>query len=135
MIAIALIRVISATLLGTEDQAWNSFWVQMEASVSIFAACPTAFRSLFLVNRFSRTAANERPLIEPMWKRSKPNLQSIHIGATLTGVRTVINGGRDLQVESQEDGADHLLTASSHKPLYTPNGSLISEGKIRAMCD
>lgn len=104
MIAIALVRGISAGVLGTEDQAWNSFWVQLEASVSVIAACPTAFRSLFLVNRSSKNKPNQRSVLERLWKRTKPSLQSINVGATLTGMRTVIRGDRDTQLESHDDG-------------------------------
>lgn len=114
MIAIALIRGISAAVMGTEDQAWNSFWVQLEASVSIIAACPTAFRSLFLVNQSSRHTPDQRSVLERLRKRTKPSLPSIHVGATLTGMRTVIRGDKDIELASQDDGDYALLSAPSH---------------------
>ena len=114
MIAIALVRGISAAVLGTEDQAWNSFWVQLEASVSIIAACPTAFRSLLLINRTPKDAPDKRSVFERLLKRTKPSLPSIPVGATLTGMRTVIRGDKDIELASQDDGDYALLSAPSH---------------------
>lgn len=114
MIAIALVRGVSAAVLGTKDQAWNSFWVQLEASVSIIAACPTAFRSLFLLNRSSKPTPDQRSVLERLLKRTKPSLPSNHVGATLTGMRTVIRGDKDMELASQDDGDYALLPAPSH---------------------
>lgn len=114
MIAIALVRGVSAAILGTEDQTWSTFWVQLETSVSIIAACPTAFRSLFLLNQSSRSTPDQRSVFERLLKRNKPSLPSIHAGATLTGMRTVIRGDIDTELASQDDGEYALLSAPSH---------------------
>lgn len=122
MVAIALVRGISAGVLGTEHQAWNSCWVQLEASVSVIAACPTAFRSLFLVNKTSKNTPEKedqgrRSAFERLWKRSKPSLQSIRVGATLTGMRTMIRGNRDTELESQDD-EEYALSPSPAQGVH-----------------
>jgi len=123
MVAIALVRGISASVLGTEHQAWNSFWVQLEASVSVIAACPTAFRSLFLVNKTSKNTPEkdgqgQRSALERLWKRSKPSLQSIRVGATLTGMRTIIRGNGDTELGSRDD-EEYALSPSASRDLHT----------------
>jgi len=123
MVAIALVRGISAGVVGTEDQTWNSFWVQLETSVSVIAVCPTAFRSLFLVNRPpknnpERDNQGQRSAFERLWKRSKPTLQSIRFGATLTGMRTVIRGDGDTQLESHDD-EEYALSSHPAQSIHT----------------
>ena len=115
MIAIALVRGISAAVLGTGDQLWITFWIQIEASVSIIAACPTAFRSLFLVNRSFNQTPDQRSLLERLKKKTKPSLPSIHVGATLTGLRTAIRDDEDIELASQDDGEFTLLSAPKAK--------------------
>ena len=119
MIAIALVRGISAAVLGTNDQAWNSFWVQLEASVSVITACPIAFRSLFLLNRASKPTPDQRSVLDRLLKRSKPSLPSIHVGATLTGMRTVIRDGKDEDFTLHENGDYPLLPSASYDPRST----------------
>lgn len=123
MVAIALVRGISASVLGTEHQAWNSFWVQLEASVSVIAACPAAFRSLFLVNRTSKNTPEkdnqgQRSAFERLWKRSKPSLQSIRVGATLTGMRTMIRGNGGTELDSRDDEG-YALSPSLSQDVHT----------------
>ena len=110
MIAIGLVRAISAALVGTADQTWDTFWVQIEASVSVIAVCPMVYRSLFVINH----ARDKNPdrindnhgrgsVFERVWGRKKPSLQSIGVGATLTGMRTVIHGAGRTRLESLDD--------------------------------
>lgn len=107
MIAIALVRGISSGVIGTNNQAWNSFWVQLEASISVIAACPVAFRSVFLLNHNSKNSPNrghgeegQRSIRGKYWRRVNPGLPSIGVGATLTGMRTMID---KRQLESGHD--------------------------------
>lgn len=123
MIAIGLVRAISAGARGTEDQTWNSFWVQIEASVSVIAVCPTAFRSLFLLNNVAENTHDrivrnpcQRSVLERLWGRTKPSLQSIRVSATLTGMRTVIRGTGKTQLESQDDDGYALSSVVAQNP-------------------
>ena len=124
MIAIGLVRAISAGARGTEDQTWNSFWVQMEASISVIAVCPTAYRSLFLINNSTPDETpdrNDRPpgqgsVLERFWRRTKPSLQSIKVSATMTGVRTMIRGAGKTQLGSQDDDGYALSSVVTQYP-------------------
>lgn len=109
MIAIGLIRGISAGVMGSEDQLWNAFWVQIEAAVSVIAACPTAFRSLFLIKTSPIHMPDQehhnqvhRSILERIWKRNKPSIASINVRATLPGMRTLIrDNGKTQQVDDE----------------------------------
>lgn len=120
MISIALVRGVSAGVLGTEAHEWNSFWVQLEATISVFAACPTAFRSLFLVNGPSNNGPDRRSSPARLWNRTRPSLKSIHIGATLKGIRTMIRGSRGSTLELYDDGVFALGPASDHNLHSVP---------------
>lgn len=105
MIAISLIRVISAGVKGSEDQMWNSFWVQIEASVSVIAVCPTAFRSLLLIKNSPQYRPDKDHLNQKrIWRRKEPILASVDVRATLTGIRTLIRDNGQEQLELQDDG-------------------------------
>ena len=118
MVAIALVRGTSSAVVGTKDLVWNSFWVQLEASVSIIAACPTGFRSLFLLNRSSQHTPDQPSVLERLRKRTKPSLPSVHVGATLTGMRTMIRGDKDIELAPQDssNGVYALLSAPTRNP-------------------
>lgn len=125
MIAIALVRGISAGVIGTTDQAWNSFWVQLEASISVIAACPVAFRSLFLLNHNSKNSPNrghgddgQRSSRGKYWKRINPSLPNIGVGATLTGMRTMID---KRQLESGHDDEYALSSATMRSHQSSPS--------------
>lgn len=121
MIAIALVRGISSGIIGTDNQAWNSFWVQLEASISVIAACPVAFRSVFLLNHNSKNSPNrgqgdegQRSIRGKYWKRINPSLPNIGIGATLTGMRTMIDK-RQLESGNDDEYALSSTTMRSHQ--------------------
>lgn len=112
MIAIGLVRGISAGVVGSVDQTWNAFWVQFEASISVIVACPTAFRSLFLVNHASKNSTvhdnrneGQQSMLQGLCRRTKPSLPSAKVGATMTGIRTAIYDNGNTQLDSQ-DGDD-----------------------------
>lgn len=97
MIAIGLVRLISAQYLPTanENPIWPNFWVQVESSVSVIAVSMTAFRTLFVVTSGPKKTPPEhtnRASSTP-WLRKKINgieLPKVDIGATMTGIRTMI---------------------------------------------
>ena len=121
MIAIGLVRGISAGIIGTTNQTWNSFWVQVEASISVIAACPIAFRSVFLLNHNLKNSPNGGHGDEGrgstrgrFWRRMNPSLPSIGVGATLTGMRTMI--GKTHLESGDDDGyvLSSTMTQSHH---------------------
>lgn len=123
MIAIGLVRGISAGVMGSDDQVWTVFWVHVEASVSVIAVCPTAFRSLFLIkNTPGHTPDNHRDgnqghasMLEKIWRRrrrEKPTLASINVRATLTGMKTLIRDNGQTQLELQDDDDKCALSST-----------------------
>lgn len=139
MIAIGLIRGISAGVMGSDDQVWTVFWVHVEASVSVIAVCPTAFRSLFLIKNTSRHTPdnyNDRnqghisiSMLEKIWRRKKnPGLASTNVRATLTGMRTLIRDNGKTRSEMEDDehndkcalsstrNAEQSISTSNHSP-------------------
>ena len=135
MVAIGLVRGISAGIVGTEDQIWNSFWVQLEASISVIAACPTAFRSLFLINHPSKNNPDggngnqgKRSALERLWRRTKPTLQSIRVGATLTGMDTVIHGSGKTHLDSQDDDGYVLSSTVGQELPSSPSLEALERG-------
>ena len=111
----ASIRVSGLNSRGILDEVWLYLWQQIEACIAVTMISLTAFRSVFVASESSR-ARRERTK-KPWYsstiaaiKRSKPQrgsdeeaiqgLPSIP-SATLTGMRTFIQGGRHVQT-SQE---------------------------------
>ena len=133
MIAIGLVRAISAAPVGTANQTWDTFWVQIEASVGVIAVCPIVYRSLFLINHASDNIADRinddhrRSIFERVWGRKKPSLQSIGVGATLTGMRTMIHGTGKTRLESLDDDGYALSSVMEQK--HQPSLSVDSENQ------
>ena len=99
MIAIAMIRGISAGVYGTHDQIWAAFWVQLEASVSVTMVSTMVFKTLFIAGKSSTPNKHSLLSRDRLWRaRRTPQLPSIETGATMTGMRTVIreNGSTKL---------------------------------------
>ena len=95
MIAIGLIRAISAKYLGSSNQTWSTFWLQLETSVSVIAVSMTAFRTLFVINSGPKRTPPEHTnrSSSKQWLRGKIKeieLPKLNIGATMTGMRTMI---------------------------------------------
>ena len=112
MIMINLIRGIFAAAQGTNVQTWNTFWVQLETSVSVISACPLAFRNLFVaVNHGSRKRrraqieAGQRSFLGKFWKRTRPALCSNIVAAPATDAWMSIRGNQNKQtnVELRDD--------------------------------
>jgi len=97
IIVISLVRAISFGVIGTLDQVWDEFWVQMESSISIIVVCMTAFRTLFVTsqsnqrnNNSPRTGRNWKQYRSPWSREESGYLPDIEPGAMMTGMRTVI---------------------------------------------
>ena len=96
MIVIETVRAISAQIYGSDDQVWDSLWFEMEACVSVITVCMTAFRTLFVMPR--RSQRMRSPSVRsPLWGKKKSNekeslgsLPDVEVGATMTGMRTMI---------------------------------------------
>ena len=121
MIAIALVRGISAAILGTENPVWIIFWIQLEASISIIAACPIAFRNLFLAHRSPSHTPDQLSVLERLRKRTKPSLPTINVGTTLTESRTAIRDEEDIELASQDDGFYAIPSPPSHTLHHKPS--------------
>ena len=133
MVAIALVRGISAGIIGTDNYAWTFFWVQVEASISVTTACPIAFRSVFLLNHNSKNSPNrdrgnegQRSTRGNFWRRVSPGLPGINVGATLTGMRTIIGKS---QLQSRD--VDGYALSSTATQSYRPSPSLETPSEAR----
>ncbi|KAI9796329.1 MAG: hypothetical protein M1835_004320 [Candelina submexicana] len=108
MVITASVRVSGIKSHGTFDDIWLVLWLHIEACVAVAMISLTAFRSAFVVSQSSRS---QRQVAKRAWysssveavKRSRaqrrhdeeaaqelPKIPS----ATLTGIRTFIQGGR-----------------------------------------
>ncbi len=105
MIAIGLVRGISAIYRGTDDEIWATFWVQLETCISVIAASMAAFRTLFVVRFGSKKTPpdhyNKQPSRQRLWrKNNKMELPEVPTGATMTGIRTMIREHGKTQMPS-----------------------------------
>ena len=71
MIAISLVRGISAPIHGTGDEIWASFWIQLESCVATIMVSLSSFRQLFV--GIDRSSGNGGPSpgerIRDGWRR------------------------------------------------------------------
>lgn len=95
IIAIAMVRAISARVYGPDEQVWDSLWLAIEACVSVIMVSMTAFRTLFVMPR--RSQRRRHPSIRSLWWKRKNGgnntvqwLPEVERGATMTGMRTMI---------------------------------------------
>ena len=134
MIIIAIVRISGMVLRNSLDMVWVLFWHQVEGAVAIIMVSITAFRSLLGIKALKE---RERQKMERPWfsYRPKPlaryfkketqdesNSQKLPSvpGATLTGMRTFINGN-GIWDESTALGMTHKSekdwpTLASHEP-------------------
>ena len=126
----ALIRASGLGFRGTFDEVWLFFWHQIEACVAVCMISLTAFRSSFISSESQRAQkqAVQRPWYSSaiLRKRAKrhsdkefshglPEIPS----ATLTGMRTVIEGGGHTTVDHQKTILVSVSEKESDdKPLY-----------------
>ena len=114
----ASIRVSGINFRGTFDELWLYLWQEIEACVAVAMISLTAFRSVFVASESSR-ARREGPK-KPWYsstvaaiKRNKARQPSDEEAiqelpripsATLTGMRTFIQGGRHKRTSRQTTG-------------------------------
>lgn len=120
MILIALVRVSGSRTHGNViDVQWVMFWNDVEATVAIIMVSVTAFRQLIGLKALNARENKDRSWysyhrrlpfesskksVEEGWETGQP--PSIP-GATHTGVRTLIHGGRDSKSMTLTTGEDH----------------------------
>ena len=115
MIVIAIVRISGLRLSNkSPDVQWETFFQQVEASVSVITISLTAFRSLLGLKALKAREKKHRAwysyqriaLFRNRHKTSESELNGERLpsipGATLSGIRTFIRGDRD----SKNDEAD-----------------------------
>lgn len=120
MIVIAIVRISGFLKNGQIDPVWILFWHQIEGAVAIIMVSMTAFRSMLGIKALKASEERRR---ERSWfshhrklrfryfkKSSQDESKSEQLpsipGATLTGMRTFINGSESWD-ESKVMGATH----------------------------
>lgn len=116
MVIIAIIRIVPLPMRFSSAQfVWQMFWQQIEACTAVIMASFSAFRSAFVShdlrvrearNRNRLWYMDRRNLLKSVWRRRKIPSEGEQIyqlpeipRATLTGMRTFVNGG-NIAVES-----------------------------------
>ena len=134
MIIIASVRVLSFEINGTYNAVWGLFWHQAEAAISIIMVSITAFRSLLGLKALK---ARKKKEMERSWFAHRPKLRARYFkkatedeseseqlpsipGATLTGMRTFIDGNgiwdKTMAMEMTHQSEKDTLGAASHTP-------------------
>lgn len=135
MIAIALIRAISFNINGSTNQWWITFWTHLEASVSIITACPIAYRNLFVLKQRKEKLLRQnddnrrrRSVLEAIWRRTRPVLPSIGLGAEMTGMSAALRGDDEgSRTESRnEDDTFAAFPADSHESTPSSDAQRLS---------
>ena len=147
MIIVGLIRSTTFPKAGVvQDIPYEVFLIQLEASIAVFMASVSAFRSLFAPQ--GSRAARRKPNIKWSFRgrrlpRSDSDLETNGLpaipGATMTGLRSFIRNSSKPTVmnsESDEISDDFLLTeVTKPEMLHTPD---LSKGEVRdwkILCD
>lgn len=126
MIIIAIVRISGVSHKKTAvDIVWELFWLGMEAAIAVIMVSVTAFRSLLGIKAQKAREKRKRSKLSVRYFKKTPQNESDLVqlpsipGATLTGIRTFINGNgswEDLRAmgmahESESD----LPRADSHE--------------------
>jgi hypothetical protein len=126
MAVMAITRVSGMQIVSTFgikgfDSGWLYFWQQMEACMAVSLVSSTAFRSLFMAHA-AKKKEQTPPWYTSTFKRLKrrknpdleANLDEVAIpSATITGMRTFIQGGR----EKSKVGMETIDEYSDYRPL------------------
>ncbi len=148
MIIIAIVRISGFVKKHTFDLVWISFWHHLEGAVAIIMVSLTAFRSMLGIKSLQ---ARERERAERSWLLHRPKLLVRYFKketedksksqqlpsvprATLTGVRTFINGN-GISNESKAMGMTYQSgkywpRAASHEPQEFELAHLSTELEI-----
>ena len=128
MIAIAMVRGIAARVYGTHDQIWAGFWVQLETSISVIMVSTMVFKTLFVGQRGSTPDKSSSHYRNRVWRRKPtPQLPEIETGATMTGMRTMIQENGRLTVGSFGKD-DSQLTENSSQWRSSNDDSTLADG-------
>ena len=131
-IAVAFTRGAGVYLGRGSGPVWALFWIQSEASIAVCLVSMTAFRSLFVSEKRKCQSNNVRPWYSSTVARlrahrkyepricdfNRHNLPTIP-SATLTGIRTFIQGSRALP----DNEGDIDLSKSLSKTKGSPHAS------------
>ena len=139
----ASIRVSGLSFRGTFDEVWLYLWQEIEACVAVAMISLTAFRSVFVASESSR--ARKESAKKPWYsstvaaiKRNKARQASDEEAiqelpqipsATLTGMRTFIQGGRHKQSHQTTGFTSTYEGEHDEWPLY--DGRQDSKGNAR----
>ena len=108
MTVTATVRVSGLKFHGTIDEVWSLIWLHIEACVAVIMISLTAFRSVYVSSQSSRArrerankpwysstvaAIRRKRIFNQKDEESTAGLPTIP-SATLTGMRTFIQGGR-----------------------------------------
>ena len=138
MIIIAIIRISGMVIKSNFDMVWILFWHQMEGAIAIIMVSLTAFRSLLGIKALK---AQKKKEMERSWlaryfkkttqDRSKSQQLPSVPGATLTGMRTFINGNgicdESKAMEISHTSEKNWPRAASHKPQEIELAHLATE--------
>jgi hypothetical protein len=140
MIIVALIRVTLAPQIGKiQDVPYELFLFQLEGCIAVFMASVSAFRSLF-ASQGSRAVRKKPQFIwssrHQFWNRGKDKLESDSTkrtnglpsipSATITGLRTFINGGvsdKSSRWDSDETNDDWPLSVQKPEECHSSDKS------------
>jgi hypothetical protein len=130
----ACVRVSGLSFRGTFDNVWLFVWQQIEACVAVAMISLTAFRSVFVGSEASRArkSGGKKPwyssTISAMKRRNAQRrcdeeaLQGLPQipSATLTGMRTIIQGGHHTRTDHQSASFESTSEAESDEfPVYS----------------
>ena len=134
MIIIASVRILGLTINNTYIAIWGIFWHQAEAAIAIIMVSTTAFRSLL---GLKARKAQKKTVVRRYWIAHRPQLLARHFkkatedeseseqlpsipGATLTGMRTFIDGegiwDKSMAMRMTNQSEEYTPGAASHEP-------------------
>lgn len=140
----SLIRIGGYTWHHTTDLTWSLFWQQLEASTAVSMASITVFRSIFVASNRRLEEGQERSplaayfhkLRQRFWstrsieyddsqdrKRQSPWRLPTIPGATITGIRTFIGGGKRGEMKNTGLASElSMFETDYHAHLKRPDG-------------
>ena len=103
---------------GMIDGTWYLFWLQLQASTAVLVYSFTAFRALFVAEKAKARARKSnlchsspirqlRKVTNDTWYGGNRILFQSFPSAKLTGMRTLIRGGKSINIIDTETGVDH----------------------------
>jgi hypothetical protein len=130
-IGITIVRIagLKATGLHTVDLVWQIYWQYIEVCIGIMIVSATSFR-IFYVQRAGRSSARKAAPRSNILKRYRQNILNRSAntkddwnlpvpvpGATMTGIRTFIDGQGKTNTMTSSDSRE----SDDEKPLQIPD--------------